>query len=136
MEGGAGAGVGAAAEGVARVAANAQVAAQHAETAATQATQAKEAAARTESTLTEVLRNVTVGDPTTKFELWEQVPAWVMWAAGLALAFYMVSEDYTGDAGWTFAIVSLVVGIILSYRTKFSFHSEKDDGAAEDPGAP
>lgn len=110
-----------------QVAAHVQEAAAQAATAATQAASAAQAAQSAQDTskqvqdqLQQVLSNVTVGDPTTKFLIWEQAPAWCLWAAALGLGLVMVLKGYNETAGWTFVSIALFVGVILSYRTKFS----------------
>ncbi len=118
-----------AARGVTNVAQRADSAARNAETAAQAATEASRAATDTQSKLDKVLNEVAVADPTRRFVWWEQAPAWGIWLVALGLAFYMVGEGYDSDAGWTFVIVALIVGIILSYRTKFSW----DPGQRKSP---
>jgi hypothetical protein len=64
---------------------------------------------------------VTVTGATRKFHLWQQAPAWILGFAAVGLGFLMVLRDYDSGGGWFAVSTAVVLAVIASYRSPFSF---------------
>jgi hypothetical protein len=63
---------------------------------------------------------IQVGEPTRRFRLWVQVPAWGLGFASIALGFLMVVREYDSPAGWFAVSVAVALSVIGSFRAPFS----------------
>jgi hypothetical protein len=63
---------------------------------------------------------VGVGDPTKRFHLWVQVPAWLLGFAALGLGFLMVLRGYDSGAGWFAVSTGVLLAVIASFRAPFT----------------
>jgi hypothetical protein len=80
--------------------------------------------------------DASVSGPTHEFHFWEQIPAWVLVAATVVLAFVLVYHGGDNQNGWAFAIAALFVALLFSYRSAFSLGapaSSSDAGTDEEP---
>ena len=64
--------------------------------------------------------HVQVGPATRRFHIWQQVPAWLLGFAALALGFLMVLEGYDSAAGWFAVSTAVILSVIGSYRSPFA----------------
>jgi hypothetical protein len=64
--------------------------------------------------------HVTVSGATKRFHLWQQLPAWVLGLAALALGFVMVVRGYDSPAGWLAVSTSVIISVVASFRAPFS----------------
>jgi hypothetical protein len=72
---------------------------------------------------------------TSKFRPWQQIPAWVIAAFGIAIAFVLLFHDPKYSvAAWTFAALLEVLAVILMFRskTKLDFGNADDSGNDQD----
>ena len=63
---------------------------------------------------------VGVGDPTKRFHLWVQGPAWLLGFAALGLGFLMVVTGYDSGAGWFAVSTGVLLSVIASFRAPFT----------------
>jgi len=63
---------------------------------------------------------VGVGDPTKRFHLWVQGPAWVLGFAAVGLGFTMVLTGYDSPAGWFAVSTAITLAVIGSFRAPFT----------------
>ena len=77
-------------------------------------------AARIDHVDTDANLHVQVGDPTKRFHLWVQGPAWLLGFAGVALGFVMVLRGYDSAAGWFAVSTAITLAVIGSFRAPFS----------------
>jgi hypothetical protein len=76
--------------------------------------------------------DVKVGAPTTEFQPWQQIPAWALGLASVGFAVLLaLTEPQNQEAGWAFAIVGLILAVLLSFRSEFTFGSVGDEGHCE-----
>ncbi len=54
------------------------------------------------------------------FHRWQQVPAWLLGFAAIALGFVMVFTDYDSAAGWFAVSTAIVLAVVASFRSPFS----------------
>jgi hypothetical protein len=80
--------------------------------------------------------NIVVGQPTEKFEPWQQIPAWVLGAAAIiAGGFLLAWPPSEGlQESWAAVIVTLFLAVILSYRSKFSLGTPDQPATGADTG--
>lgn len=64
---------------------------------------------------------VQVGEPTRRFHLWVQGPAWLLGFAAVALGFLMVLRGYDSAAGWFAVSTAVTLSVVGSFRAPFSF---------------
>lgn len=62
-----------------------------------------------------------VGEPTRRFHLWVQGPAWLLGFAAVALGFLMVLRGYDSAAGWFAVSTAVTLSVVGSFRARFSF---------------
>jgi len=78
-------------------------------------------AARNEAAVTsDANLHVQVTNATSRFHLWQQVPAWVLGFAAVGLGFLMVLRGYDSAAGWFAVSTAIVLSVIASFRSPFS----------------
>jgi hypothetical protein len=81
-------------------------------------------AARNEKTAAEIESDanlkVGVGEPTKRFHVWVQGPAWLLGFAALGLGFLMVLTGYDSGAGWFAVSTGVLLAVIASYRAPFT----------------
>jgi hypothetical protein len=58
---------------------------------------------------------------TKAFHRWQQVPAWLLGFAAIALGFVMVWRGYDSAAGWFAVSTAIVLSVVASFRSPFSF---------------
>jgi hypothetical protein len=58
---------------------------------------------------------------TKAFHRWQQVPAWLLGFAAIALGFVMVWRGYDSAAGWFAVSTAIVLAVVASFRSPFSF---------------
>jgi hypothetical protein len=77
--------------------------------------------------------DVKVGAPTAVWHPWQQIPAWALGLASIGIALLLILEEPQNQAevGWAFAIVGLVLAVVLSFRSEFTFGSIGDEGNRE-----
>ena len=63
---------------------------------------------------------VGVGEPTKRFHIWVQGPAWLLGFAALGLGFLMVLTGYDSGAGWFAVSTGVLLAVIASYRAPFT----------------
>jgi hypothetical protein len=63
---------------------------------------------------------VQVGEPTRRFHLWVQVPAWLLGFASIGLGFLMVLRGYDSAGGWFAVSTAVTLSVIGSFRAPFS----------------
>ncbi|MBV8952833.1 MAG: hypothetical protein JO153_05300 [Solirubrobacterales bacterium] len=78
-----------------------------------------------------------VGKATDAYKLWQQLPAWVLGAAaiigaGFLIAFPRHLTDAQSRDAWAAVIVSLILAVVLSFRSAFTLN---DDPAQRAPVA-
>jgi hypothetical protein len=76
---------------------------------------------------------VGVGDPTKRFHLWVQGPAWLLGFAALGLGFLMVLTGYDSGAGWFAVSTGVLLAVIASFRAPFTIGESAVSSA---PGKP
>jgi hypothetical protein len=76
---------------------------------------------------------VGVGDPTKRFHLWVQVPAWLLGFAALGLGFLMVLRGYDSGAGWFAVSTGVLLAVIASFRAPFTIG---ESAVSSTPGKP
>lgn len=64
---------------------------------------------------------VSVTGATRRFHLWQQGPAWVLGFSAVGLGFLMVLTDYDSAGGWFAVSVAIVLSVVASFRSPFSF---------------
>jgi hypothetical protein len=57
---------------------------------------------------------------TKAFHRWQQVPAWLLGFAAIALGFVMVWRGYDSAAGWFAVSTAVVLAVVASFRSPFS----------------
>jgi hypothetical protein len=81
-------------------------------------------AARNEKTAAEIESDanlkVGVGEPTKRFHVWVQGPAWLLGFSALGLGFLMVLTGYDSGAGWFAVSTGVLLAVIASYRAPFT----------------
>ena len=75
---------------------------------------------------------VGVGEPTKRFHLWVQGPAWLLGFAAVALGFLMVLRGYDSPAGWFAVSTAITLSVIGSFRAPFTLG---DTSVSTAPGA-
>jgi hypothetical protein len=65
--------------------------------------------------------HVQVTGATRRFHLWQQGPAWVLGFAAVGLGFLMVLTDYDSAGGWFAVSVAIILSVVASFRSPFSF---------------
>lgn len=74
--------------------------------------------------------SLVVGKATDSFDLWQQVPAWVLGIAAIAGGGFLIAfpdnldHTQTADA-WAAVIVALILAVVLSYRSAFTLTADK-----------
>ncbi len=76
---------------------------------------------------------VGVGDPTKRFHLWVQGPAWLLGFAALGLGFLMVLTGYDSGAGWFAVSTGVLLAVIASFRAPFTIG---ESAISSSPGKP
>jgi hypothetical protein len=76
---------------------------------------------------------VGVGDPTKRFHLWVQGPAWLLGFAALGLGFLMVLTGYDSGAGWFAVSTGVLLAVIASFRAPFTIG---ESAISSTPGKP
>jgi len=76
---------------------------------------------------------VGVGDPTKRFHLWVQGPAWLLGFAALGLGFLMVLTGYDSGAGWFAVSTGVLLAVIASFRAPFTIG---ESAVSSTPGKP
>jgi hypothetical protein len=61
--------------------------------------------------------NLKLSESTHTWRAWQQVPAWLVGAAGVGLSFVLATQDNPPNAGWFIAALMLVLGVMLSFRS-------------------
>jgi hypothetical protein len=80
--------------------------------------------------------DLVLGKATDKFDLWQQIPAWVLGLAailgGAALIAFPkhLSDQQTRDA-WTAVIVALFLAVLLSYRSALTLSEDGSSGGQQ-----
>lgn len=74
---------------------------------------------------------VGVGDPTKRFHLWVQGPAWLLGFAALGLGFLMVLTGYDSGAGWFAVSTGVLLAVIASFRAPFTL---SESSVSSSPG--
>jgi hypothetical protein len=64
--------------------------------------------------------HVQVTGATKRFHRWQQIPAWLLGFAAVALGFVMVVTGYDSAAGWFTVSTAIVLSVIASFRSPFS----------------
>ena len=77
-------------------------------------------AARIDHVDTDANLHVQVGDPTKRFHLWVQGPAWLLGFAAVGLGFVMVLTGYDSAAGWFCVSTAITLSVIGSFRAPFT----------------
>ncbi len=80
---------------------------------------------------------VKLAKSTNTFRAWQQVPAWILGATGIALVFLLVTSDPGLNAGWVTVAVILVLAVVVSFRgpANIQFGSGDGGGQADAAGA-
>ena len=65
--------------------------------------------------------HVAVTGATKRFHLWQQGPAWTLGFSAVGLGFLMVLTDYDSAGGWFAVSVAIVLAVVASFRSPFSF---------------
>jgi hypothetical protein len=63
---------------------------------------------------------VAVGEPTRRFHLWVQGPAWLLGFASVGLGFLMVLRGYDSAGGWFAVSTAITLSVVGSFRAPFS----------------
>ena len=77
--------------------------------------------------------HVTVTGATRRFHLWQQAPAWILGFAAVGLGFLMVLRGYDSAAGWFAVSIAVILAVIASFRSPFSFG---ETSVSSTPGRP
>ena len=64
--------------------------------------------------------HVQVTGATKAFHRWQQLPAWLLGFAAIALGFLMVWRSYDSAAGWFAVSTAIVLAVMASFRSPFS----------------
>src|SRR3954452_4668882 len=64
---------------------------------------------------------VAVSGSTKRFHLWQQGPAWILGFASVGLGFLMVLTNYDSSGGWFAVSVGIILSVVASFRSPFSF---------------
>jgi hypothetical protein len=80
--------------------------------------------------------NLVVGKATDKFDLWQQLPAWVLGAAaivgaGCLIGFARHLTDAQSRDAWAAVIVALFLSVLLSYRSAFTLNANGGGGSGD-----
>ena len=79
---------------------------------------------------TEGAVDLVIGKSTDKFELWQQIPAWVLGSAAiLGGAVLIAFPKHQTTNAWAAVIVGLFLAVMLSYRSAFTLN---DDSGGRD----
>jgi hypothetical protein len=75
-----------------------------------------------------------VGKATDAYKLWQQLPAWVLGAAaiigaGFLIAFPRHLTDAQSRDAWAAVIVSLILAVVLSFRSAFTLNDDRGQPA-------
>jgi hypothetical protein len=65
--------------------------------------------------------HVQVTGATRRFHLWQQGPAWILGFSAVGLGFLMVLRDYDSAGGWFAVSVAVILSVVASFRSPFSF---------------
>ena len=65
--------------------------------------------------------HVQVTGATRRFHLWQQGPAWILGFSAVGLGFLMVLTDYDSAGGWFAVSVAVILAVVASFRSPFSF---------------
>jgi hypothetical protein len=93
---------------------------------------AKQATQQTAADLVKQLQ-LSVTKPTDKFRPWQQIPAWVVIGCALAGGACLIAFPHTSinqNNAWTGVIVTLLVGVFLSFRSAFTLGASSAGNAA------
>jgi hypothetical protein len=64
---------------------------------------------------------IQVTGATKRFHLWQQGPAWMLGFSAVGLGFLMVLTDYDSAGGWFAVSTAIVLAVVASFRSPFSF---------------
>jgi hypothetical protein len=76
---------------------------------------------------------VGVGEPTKRFHVWVQGPAWLLGFGALGLGFLMVLTGYDSGAGWFAVSTGVLLAVIASFRAPFTIG---ESAISSTPGKP
>jgi hypothetical protein len=65
--------------------------------------------------------HIQVTGATRRFHFWQQGPAWMLGFSAVGLGFLMVLTDYDSAGGWFAVSVAIVLAVVASFRSPFSF---------------
>jgi hypothetical protein len=79
---------------------------------------------------------IVVGKATDKFDLWQQLPAWILGGAAIVGGAFLIAFPKSQSRNaWAAVIVALFLAVLLSYRSAFTLNEDGTTKTAGDANA-